>query len=183
MVDTALGAPHKPALLTGTRVPADATFDGGGVSRVAKGADCKSAGLRLRRFESYLPHQLKHLKKQHLRPLKQATGFAAAGTALFVSAPCPHPRRGVGAGGQVEIAHQRPPLGAGAPSGGNRPDPAHKKSGQRGRILCVGNGARGRCSACPGLAFRSAPGIPVGVRRLRDRRRGVGSRAAGIQAR
>jgi hypothetical protein len=29
----------------------------GGVSRVAKGADCKSAGLRLRRFESYLPHQ------------------------------------------------------------------------------------------------------------------------------
>jgi hypothetical protein len=24
---------------------------------VAKGADCKSAGLRLRRFESYLPHQ------------------------------------------------------------------------------------------------------------------------------
>ena len=28
----------------------------GGVSRVAKGADCKSAGLRLRRFESYLPH-------------------------------------------------------------------------------------------------------------------------------
>jgi hypothetical protein len=35
----------------------DAAFDGGGVSRVAKGADCKSAGLRLRRFESYLPHQ------------------------------------------------------------------------------------------------------------------------------
>ena len=29
----------------------------GGVSRAAKGADCKSAGLRLRRFESYLPHQ------------------------------------------------------------------------------------------------------------------------------
>ena len=28
----------------------------GGVSRAAKGADCKSAGLRLRRFESYLPH-------------------------------------------------------------------------------------------------------------------------------
>ncbi len=56
MVDTALGAPHNRALLTGTRVPEDATFDGGGVSRVAKGADCKSAGLRLRRFESYLPH-------------------------------------------------------------------------------------------------------------------------------
>jgi hypothetical protein len=30
----------------------------GGVSRAAKGADCKSAGLRLRRFESYLPHQI-----------------------------------------------------------------------------------------------------------------------------
>ncbi len=28
----------------------------GRVSRVAKGADCKSAGLRLRRFESYLSH-------------------------------------------------------------------------------------------------------------------------------
>src|SRR4051812_34601550 len=29
----------------------------GRVSRVAKGADCKSAVLRLRRFESYLSHQ------------------------------------------------------------------------------------------------------------------------------
>jgi hypothetical protein len=29
----------------------------GRVSRAAKGADCKSAGLRLRRFESYLSHQ------------------------------------------------------------------------------------------------------------------------------
>src|SRR5262245_46547917 len=28
----------------------------GRVSRAAKGADCKSAGLRLRRFESYLSH-------------------------------------------------------------------------------------------------------------------------------
>ena len=28
----------------------------GGVSRVAKGADCKSAVLRLRRFESFFPH-------------------------------------------------------------------------------------------------------------------------------
>ena len=35
----------------------------GGVSRAAKGADCKSAGLRLRRFESYLPH---HHKKAPL---------------------------------------------------------------------------------------------------------------------
>src|ERR1700733_11263938 len=30
----------------------------GGVSRVAKGADCKSAVLWLRRFESFFPHQL-----------------------------------------------------------------------------------------------------------------------------
>jgi hypothetical protein len=29
----------------------------GGVSRAAKGADCKSAALWLRRFESCLPHQ------------------------------------------------------------------------------------------------------------------------------
>ena len=28
------------------------------MSRAAKGADCKSAGLRLRRFESYFPHHL-----------------------------------------------------------------------------------------------------------------------------
>ena len=28
----------------------------GGVSRVAKGADCKSAASWLRRFESFLPH-------------------------------------------------------------------------------------------------------------------------------
>jgi hypothetical protein len=37
----------------------------GGVSRAAKGADCKSAGLRLRRFESYLPHQLEN-KRENL---------------------------------------------------------------------------------------------------------------------
>ena len=36
----------------------------GGVSRAAKGADCKSAALSLRRFESYLPHQ----QFQHRRP-------------------------------------------------------------------------------------------------------------------
>ena len=67
MVDTALGAPHNPALLTGTRVREDAMFDGGGVSRVAKGADCKSAGLRLRRFESYLPHHRREAEVSHPR--------------------------------------------------------------------------------------------------------------------
>jgi hypothetical protein len=30
----------------------------GGVSRVAKGADCKSAASWLRRFESFLPHHI-----------------------------------------------------------------------------------------------------------------------------
>src|ERR1700722_6989919 len=33
----------------------------GRVSRAAKGADCKSAGLRLRRFESYLSHHYKRV--------------------------------------------------------------------------------------------------------------------------
>jgi hypothetical protein len=41
----------------------------GGVSRAAKGADCKSAALWLRRFESYLPH---HLRKT---PLKSVHNF------------------------------------------------------------------------------------------------------------
>src|SRR5205823_2937963 len=36
----------------------------GGVSRVAKGADCKSAASWLRRFESFLPHQqIQQLKR------------------------------------------------------------------------------------------------------------------------
>ena len=30
---------------------------------MAKGADCKSAGLRLRRFESYLPHHLENKRE------------------------------------------------------------------------------------------------------------------------
>src|SRR6266478_6193513 len=54
-VDTTQGAPHNPAR---TWHPRDATFESGGVTRAAKGADCKSAGLRLRRFESYLPHHI-----------------------------------------------------------------------------------------------------------------------------
>src|SRR5438067_13042705 len=54
-VGTTQDAPHNPAR---TWHPRDATSESGGVSRAAKGADCKSAGLRLRRFESYLPHHL-----------------------------------------------------------------------------------------------------------------------------
>jgi hypothetical protein len=51
----------------------DATFDGGGVSRVAKGADCKSAGLRLRRFESYLPHHPRN--EQQRSVIRKANGL------------------------------------------------------------------------------------------------------------
>src|SRR5262245_11484947 len=52
--------PHNPALPTASKSsPGDLyCVERGGVSRAAKGADCKSAGLRLRRFESYLPHHL-----------------------------------------------------------------------------------------------------------------------------
>ena len=53
-VDTAQPAPHKPHRIARR---CRCAIRCGGVSRAAKGADCKSAGLRLRRFESYLPHQ------------------------------------------------------------------------------------------------------------------------------
>ena len=73
LVDFAGPLTHKrarPRRLSGCRglsaifmVPSAATQAGdlltlsdGGVSRVAKGADCKSAALWLRRFESCLPH-------------------------------------------------------------------------------------------------------------------------------
>src|SRR5438093_5449265 len=39
-----------------TRAAGSATLLDGEVSRVAKGADCKSAASWLRRFESFLPH-------------------------------------------------------------------------------------------------------------------------------
>ena len=45
----------------------------GGVSRVAKGADCKSAVLRLRRFEFFFPHQ-PSLAKQRRLPRRSPTG-------------------------------------------------------------------------------------------------------------
>src|ERR1700726_2876287 len=54
-VDTAQPAPHKPPRIAHR---CRCAIRCGGVSRAAKGADCKSAGLRLRRFESYLPHQI-----------------------------------------------------------------------------------------------------------------------------
>jgi hypothetical protein len=52
-VDTAGTAHHKSALAIAG--PSPGVRDGG-MSRAAKGADCKSAGLCLRRFESYFPH-------------------------------------------------------------------------------------------------------------------------------
>src|SRR5262245_24834572 len=71
-VDTAQGAPHNP---TRPCIRGDARF--GGVSRAAKGADCKSAGLRLRRFESYLPHQLENKRENSI--------LAGANPAIFMS--------------------------------------------------------------------------------------------------
>jgi hypothetical protein len=44
------------AVQTPEGVDDGAMASSGGVSRVAKGADCKSAALWLRRFESCLPH-------------------------------------------------------------------------------------------------------------------------------
>ncbi len=75
-VDTAPDAPHKPGLPTTIYAsPQGDVFDGGGVSRVAKGADCKSAGLRLRRFESYLPHQPSRLLALRLASQLSARGY------------------------------------------------------------------------------------------------------------
>src|SRR5581483_3797129 len=60
-VDLTGSAPHKrDRFLAGRQrdeyLLAGESCRNGRVSRVAKGADCKSAGLRLRRFESYLSH-------------------------------------------------------------------------------------------------------------------------------
>ena len=47
----------------------DKAYDArGGMSRAAKGADCKSAGVRLRRFESCFPHHAFRLKEEVKRP-------------------------------------------------------------------------------------------------------------------
>src|SRR5258708_36219227 len=69
-VDTTQGAPHNP---TRTWHPRDATFESGGVTRAAKGADCKSAGLRLRRFESYLPHHSEDSERTTHGRIRQRT--------------------------------------------------------------------------------------------------------------
>src|SRR5215218_6573926 len=61
----------------------------GGVSRVAKGADCKSAVLRLRRFESFLPHQ-PSLAKREKAAAPQPEGRRRAIAASYCSAS--HPR-------------------------------------------------------------------------------------------
>ena len=38
----------------------------GGVSRVAKGADCKSAAVWLRRFESFFPHHIENARENRI---------------------------------------------------------------------------------------------------------------------
>jgi hypothetical protein len=48
----------------------------GGVTRAAKGADCKSAGLRLRRFESYLLHHASPLRLRVAQPRRDRRGEA-----------------------------------------------------------------------------------------------------------
>ena len=47
----------------------------GGMSRVAKGADCKSAGVRLRRFESCFPHHARP-RCEHAAPMAVMERFA-----------------------------------------------------------------------------------------------------------
>ena len=49
-------------------VPRLKKFYPGSVSRAAKGADCKSAGDSLRRFESYLAHLLKQYYAFNILP-------------------------------------------------------------------------------------------------------------------
>ena len=51
-------------LSTASRRTGLMTLNSGGVSRVAKGADCKSAAVWLRRFESFLPHQPSLAKRE-----------------------------------------------------------------------------------------------------------------------
>ena len=78
MIDYPLPANHI-APSAGTWPVEPATWCGG-VSRVAKGADCKSAGLRLRRFESYLPHQPSLASRATARQAKlRACGEASEG--------------------------------------------------------------------------------------------------------
>jgi hypothetical protein len=73
----------------------------GGVSRVAKGADCKSAGLRLRRFESYLPHQPSLASRATLgKPCSWPTAKRA-------EAAAPKPKFGLLSSSQKNAINQR----------------------------------------------------------------------------
>src|SRR6266571_2324453 len=62
----------------------------GGVSRVAKGADCKSAALWLRRFESCLPHQPSLASRASAR---QASTSGCGAKLAKAVAPKPEGRR------------------------------------------------------------------------------------------
>lgn len=70
---------HKAASVASARTAWSA---GGRMSRVAKGADCKSAGLRLRRFESYFSHH-------YLPPCRVSAGRAE----VDIAVAAPYPRK------------------------------------------------------------------------------------------
>ena len=79
-IDFAGVADHKPPIPTGGAVCLSKRMRrglrGGRVSRVAKGADCKSAGLRLRRFESYLSHHPSLASRASARQAERAKAAA-----------------------------------------------------------------------------------------------------------
>ena len=79
-VDTTDGDRHKTRhakLSRAFRATLTCRQSPGGVSRVAKGADCKSAGVRLRRFESYLPHHRRWLSERPIGPCQSRSGVLA----------------------------------------------------------------------------------------------------------
>jgi putative endonuclease len=59
---------------------------------VAKGADCKSAGVRLRRFESYFPHQPSLAKRAAAAALKPERRRRARSRELWLGKPANHRR-------------------------------------------------------------------------------------------
>jgi hypothetical protein len=59
----------------------------GEVSRVAKGADCKSAAVWLRRFESFLPHQPSLAKREKAATPKPNGRRRAVARELWLGKP------------------------------------------------------------------------------------------------
>ena len=81
----------------------------GGVSRVAKGADCKSAAVWLRRFESFFPHQIENAQEfRFLRvSFSVCNRYVGKTVRIRVSRPCSRPRA-------VVVRSSRSRTGAGA---------------------------------------------------------------------